>query len=167
GGALAGMLAAFAAAAGTPEGMLSGQAADIAATAAAGSGATTPLETVTAIHRRKTAALIRTCLTLGGTAGRARPEQMQALELAGADLGLAFQIMDDVLDVTSDSATLGKSAGKDAAQKKLTYPALVGISASLQQAQILAGAALDRLDAAFPTAAPLYQLSELLVRRSR
>ncbi len=167
GGALAGMLAAFAAAAGTPEGMLAGQAADIAATAAAGSGAATPLETVTAIHRRKTAALIRTCLTLGGTAGCARPEQMQALELAGADLGLAFKIMDDVLDVTGDSATLGKSAGKDAAQNKLTYPASVGISASLQQAQILAGAALDRLDAAFPTAAPLYQLSELLVRRSR
>lgn len=164
---LGGMLAIFAAAAGTPEGMLAGQADDLTASAEAATGAATPLETVTAIHRRKTAALIRAALVLGGAAGGARPAQMQALESAGADLGLAFQITDDVLDVTGNARTLGKSPGKDAAQHKLTYPALVGISASLQQAQILGGAALDRLDAAFPTAAPLYRLSEMLVRRNQ
>lgn len=164
---LGGMLAIFAAAAGTPEGMLAGQAADLTATAQAAGGGETPLATVTAIHRRKTAALIRAALLLGGAIGGARPAQMQALEAAGADLGLAFQITDDVLDVTGDAKTLGKSPGKDAAQNKLTYPALVGLSASLQQAHILRGAALDRLDAAFPAAAPLFQVSELLVRRKQ
>ncbi|MGH9535803.1 MAG: polyprenyl synthetase family protein [Terriglobales bacterium] len=161
------LIAPFAAAAGTPEGMLAGQAEDLAASGAATLGAPTALATVTAIHRRKTGALIRCGLHLGGVVGGGNPAQIEALDAAGDDLGLAFQITDDVLDVTSDAATLGKSPGKDAAQHKLTYPALVGIAASLQQAQILAAAALDRLTAVFPYAEPLLQLSESLVGRAR
>lgn len=172
------LLPGFAAAAGTPEGMLAGQAADIAATitagmsahgAAAGSkkGAEISLATVTAIHRRKTGAVIRACMTLGGIVGGAKGKRLQVLESAGNDLGLAFQITDDVLDVTSDAATLGKSPGKDAAQNKLTYPALVGIGASLQQAQILADAALARLGETFEHAEPLLQLCRDLARRTK
>lgn len=176
------LLPGFAAAAGTPEGMLAGQAADIAASMAAGIAADTapnvaaggsqksariPLATVTAIHRRKTGAVIRACLTLGGVVGGAKGKRLQVLESAGNDLGLAFQITDDVLDVTSDAATLGKSPGKDAAQNKLTYPALVGIGASLQQAQILADAALARLGETFEHAEPLLQLCRELARRTK
>ena len=182
------LLPGFAAAAGTPEGMLAGQAADIAASITAGisagasaksaadhpgagsagpSGADISLATVTAIHRRKTGAVIRACLTLGGVVGGAKGKRLQVLESAGNDLGLAFQITDDVLDVTSDAATLGKSPGKDAAQNKLTYPALVGIGASLQQAQILADAALARLGETFEHAEPLLQLCRELARRTK
>jgi geranylgeranyl pyrophosphate synthase len=88
-----------------------------------------------AIHRRKTGAMIEAALAMGGLIAGARAEQLNALHALGRDVGLAFQIVDDVLDATADSATLGKTAGKDAKANKATYVKLHG----LEGARRLAG----------------------------
>ncbi len=108
------------------------------------------------IHLRKTAALIAASLVLGGTIGGGAPEQIGQLRRAGLELGLAFQIMDDVLDATADSATLGKTAGKDAKADKTTSVKLHGLEASRRHAVARSEAALAALrplpgDASFLT----------------
>ncbi len=97
------------------------------------------------IHRGKTAALIRASCALGAIAGGATAAQRAALERFGEDIGLAFQIADDVLDATADAATLGKTPGKDAAQGKLTYVAVHGLAAARAEAQRLEATALAAL----------------------
>ena len=97
------------------------------------------------IHRGKTAALIRASCALGAIAGGATPAQYAALEAFGEDIGLAFQVADDVLDATADAATLGKTPGKDAAQGKLTYVAVHGLAAARAEAQRLEASALAAL----------------------
>ncbi len=109
------------------EGLLAGiQAGSAAAQAAAGR--------LEAIHRAKTAALIRASCELGGLCAGAQPVARAALAGFGEALGLAFQIQDDVLDATASSAALGKTAGKDQAQGKLTYVALLGLEGAQQEA---------------------------------
>lgn len=87
------------------------------------------------IHEHKTAALIRSCCRLGAMAGNATPAQLKALTAYGHGLGVAFQILDDILDVTATTEQLGKTAGKDVAAKKATYPSLLG----LEKARVEAG----------------------------
>jgi len=89
------------------------------------------------IHERKTAAMIVLSLRLGGMMANATPKQLKALTDFGKALGLAFQIIDDILDVTQSSKQLGKSAGKDLAAKKATYPAIIGLEASRKEASKL------------------------------
>jgi geranylgeranyl pyrophosphate synthase len=118
------------------------------------------------IHLNKTAAMIEASLVMGGLCGGASDAQVEALRLAGRELGLAFQIVDDILDATSDTATLGKTAGKDARAGKATYVSVHGIEAAKRIAgehSDLAIAALLRLpgDTAF-----LAALAEGLVRRT-
>jgi geranylgeranyl pyrophosphate synthase len=106
---------------------------------------TTELET---IHRSKTGALITASLRLGGIAAGAGDDALRALTTAGDDLGLAFQIADDVLDATSSSETLGKTAGHDAALAKSTYVSTLGVDAARARGEGLIASAMDILDAA-------------------
>jgi farnesyl diphosphate synthase len=105
------------------------------------------LERVRGIHRRKTAALIRASLEIGAILGGAGPPARRALAAYGEALGLAFQIVDDCLDLTSTPEELGKSPGKDQAAAKLTWPSCVGIEASRDEAVALAEGARRELTA--------------------
>lgn len=108
-------------------GMCGGQALDLDATGAKTSPSAAELER---LHAMKTGALIRAAVRLGALCGGAGADEMRRLDRYADALGLAFQVRDDILDVESDSATLGKTAGKDAAQDKATFPALLGMPAS-------------------------------------
>lgn len=134
-------------------GMCGGQAIDIGAV-----GGRLDESQLSDMHARKTGALIRAAVRLGGLAAAAPSELLAVLDDYARALGLAFQIKDDLLDVESDSATLGKTAGKDAAQGKPTYVALLGVSgarARLQQQAQHMHAALQRLPMASPALAEL------------
>jgi geranylgeranyl diphosphate synthase type II len=110
-----------------PCGMVGGQAIDLAA---AGSGASFDAEGLRAMHARKTGALLRASVAAGAIMAGGSEQQIAAIEVFGSELGLAFQIVDDILDVEGASADLGKTAGKDAAAGKPTYPAIYGLDAS-------------------------------------
>jgi len=99
------------------------------------------------IHLNKTAAMIEAAFVMGGHVGGAMPSDLASLRRAGRHLGLAFQIIDDILDATADTATLGKTAGKDAAADKTTYVKLHGLDASRKIAAELSAAARDALRA--------------------
>jgi farnesyl diphosphate synthase len=107
------------------DGMCAGQALDMAAT-----GRALPLQELESLHTLKTGALIRAAVRMGALAAGAPPAAMPVLDRYATALGLAFQIRDDVLDVEGDAAQLGKTAGKDQAQGKSTYPALLGMARS-------------------------------------
>ena len=166
------MLRTLARAAGTPAGMVAGQVADLEAAAPALSPAASlagnralTLETVRAIHTRKTAALIAASVVLGGLAAQASTAQLQVLEQFGTAIGLAFQIVDDLLDLTGSDAQLGKTAGKDAAQAKATYPAAVGAAAAHAEAQRLERQARELIAGWGEPAARLQALATLMVER--
>jgi geranylgeranyl diphosphate synthase type II len=134
-------------------GMVGGQAIDLQLTGQAGPRPTDSslldLEVLQDMHARKTGALIRAAAVVGATIAGADAAIVQAVDEFGAELGLGFQIIDDVLDVESTDAALGKTAGKDAAAGKLTYPALVGLDASRALARDAIGRAesvLERMD---------------------
>jgi geranylgeranyl pyrophosphate synthase len=141
-------------------GMAGGQAIDLAAIGRQISQAELEL-----MHRRKTGALIEASILMAAEAGElpAR-EWQQELSAYAAHVGLAFQVWDDVLDVTSDSATLGKTAGKDADQSKPTYPALLGLQVSAAYAQQLADAALTALGS-HARFEPLRRIARFVVER--
>jgi geranylgeranyl diphosphate synthase type II len=124
------------------KGMIGGQVADIAAT---GSDEATP-ELLDFIHRNKTGKLLTASAVLGGLLANAAGEKIEALRRYGNAVGLAFQIVDDLLDQEEDAATLGKTAGKDLAQGKLTYPALFGTDAARARVEALLGEALHNAD---------------------
>jgi geranylgeranyl pyrophosphate synthase len=164
------MLRALARAAGTPAGMVAGQVADLEASApqvSATENLALTLETVRAIHTRKTAALIGASVVLGGLAAQADAAQLQVLEQFGAAIGLAFQIVDDLLDLTGSDLQLGKTAGKDAAQAKATYPAAVGAAAAHAEAQRLQRQARELIAGWGAPAARLQALATLMVERQR
>lgn len=138
------MLAELARASGVA-GMCGGQALDIDAT-----GAQINVRELERLHALKTGALLRCAVRLGALAANADAAQHAALDRYADALGLAFQIRDDLLDIEGDAATLGKTAGKDQAQDKATFPALLGLAASRARLQELAAsmqAALDSVDA--------------------
>jgi geranylgeranyl diphosphate synthase type II len=119
------------------------------------------------IHRGKTAAMISVSLRLGAMSANAAPAQVQALGKFGENLGLAFQIVDDILDITQTSEQLGKSAGKDAAAGKATYPAVFGLEKSHREAARLTKAALKALEPFGEKAALLRAIAgQLLGRQS-
>jgi geranylgeranyl diphosphate synthase type II len=127
-----------------PCGMVGGQAIDLEA---AGTGRGVDAEGLRAMHARKTGALIRASALAGGVMAGADEAQLQAIQRYGDELGLAFQIVDDILDVEGASQDLGKTAGKDAARNKPTYPALYGLDASRAMAGACIAHALDALRA--------------------
>ncbi len=147
-------------AAGTVNGMVGGQVADVQA-----EGKPVDAAALEYIHRSKTAALIRASVVAGALAGGAPDQDVARLGRFGEAIGWAFQVVDDLLDVEESSAALGKTAGKDQAQKKATYPALFGIEKSRAFAQELAARAHRELDCYGDRAAHLRQLADYLVVR--
>ncbi len=129
-----------------------------------------PLQRVQTIHRLKTAALIRGSCRMGGLCGNATEAQLQALTTYGESVGLMFQVVDDLLDVTQTTEHLGKAAGKDADKGKLTYPGLIGIEASNAEVERLryeAHQALERLGLSAQRTRNLHELCDYLAVRSK
>jgi len=158
-GSLRDVLADIADAAGHA-GMVGGQVADLES-----EGKRVSVDAVDYIHRHKTGALIRTALRVGARICGGTPTQIDALSAAGAALGLAFQIVDDILDVVSSSAELGKTVGKDQAQQKATYPALSGLDASRARARALLAEAEAALAGFGPPAEPIRALGRFILER--
>jgi len=147
---------------GTVDGMIGGQVVDLEAEH------TKPdLQMLEYIHRSKTAALITASVVSGGLYAGADGEMVEKLRSFGKSIGLAFQIVDDVLDVTQTSEQLGKTAGKDTAAEKATYPALFGIDESLKKADSLVEAADTALDSFGSRADALKALARFLVERKK
>lgn len=111
-----------------------------------GEGRALSLDELRAIHNGKTTALIMAAVRLGGMAAGCTAEQLDALTEYGRGLGLAFQIIDDILDITSSPEVLGKSIGKDARVQKATYPAVVGMEQAREEARALTASARAALD---------------------
>jgi geranylgeranyl diphosphate synthase, type II len=147
---------------GTIDGMIGGQVIDLEA-----EHSKPDLATLEYIHRAKTAALITASLVSGGLYAGGADEEIQRLRLFGQQIGLAFQIVDDVLDLTQTSEQLGKTAGKDMAAEKTTYPALFGINESLKKADKLVAEAFAQLDAFGERADTLKELARYLVERKK
>ena len=123
------------------------------------------LDSLERIHRRKTGALISVSLKLGGLTAGASPEKLQSLTEYGKHLGLAFQIVDDLLDLEGSQAKMGKKIGKDAGQGKLTYPALIGAEQSQIRAAQMSQAAIAALEPFGNKADPLKLLAKFVVDR--
>lgn len=147
---------------GTVDGMIGGQVVDLEAEHTK----PTP-EMLEYIHRSKTAALITASLVSGGLYAGAKDSQVAKLRAFGRGIGLAFQIVDDVLDVTQTSEQLGKTAGKDTASEKATYPVLFGIEGSIKKADALVNEALAELDSFGERAETLKELARFLVERKK
>jgi geranylgeranyl diphosphate synthase type II len=154
------LIAEIAAAAGTRDGMVGGQVADLES-----EGQTVTADGLAYIHRSKTAALIRASIVSGAIAGGAEDADLARLRSFGDLIGWAFQVTDDILDVEESSATLGKTAGKDQAQRKATYPALFGLAKSHEFARDLATRAIAELEPYGVRAQHLRELGDFLVLR--
>jgi geranylgeranyl diphosphate synthase type II len=145
---------------GTVEGMIGGQVLDIES-----EHLKPTAELVDAIHRAKTGALIRVSVVAGGVYAGASADDVARLDLFGRKAGLAFQIADDVLDMTEDSANLGKTAGKDQATEKVTWPAVFGIEQSQRHAEALIDEAFAALEPYGSRADNLKAVARYLVER--
>jgi geranylgeranyl pyrophosphate synthase len=145
-------------------GMVGGQAIDIELT---GRGGAASEDDVRGIHLRKTAALIRAALVLGAELAGAPGDEVAKVARFGDLAGLAFQVVDDVLDVTTDAATLGKTQGKDAEEGKVTYPAVLGLEGAQREAVRLCSESLDALRGIAFTgdSAPLEALTRFILER--
>ena len=155
------MISALAGASGS-RGMAGGQAIDLESV-----GKKLDLAGLKQMHAMKTGALLSCSVHLGGIAAKLNPAQMQHLQNYSEALGLAFQIVDDVLDATSDSQTLGKTAGKDAANNKPTYVTLMGLDYAQKAAKDLQETAIASLESFGPKAQALKDLALLVVNRGK
>jgi geranylgeranyl diphosphate synthase type II len=147
---------------GTIDGMIGGQVVDLEA-----EHKKPDLPTLEYIHRSKTAALITASVVSGGMYAGATAKDIAHLRTYGQSIGLAFQIVDDVLDLTQTSEQLGKTAGKDAAAEKATYPALFGIDESTRKADALVDQACAELNKYGPAASTLKDLAHYLIERKK
>lgn len=147
--------------AGGARGMIGGQLRDLA-----GEGSSLSLEERQTIHSAKTAALIVASVKMGGLAADAGEARIVALERYGRAVGLAFQIMDDVLDVTSTASALGKTTGRDAALGKSSYPALLGVEGARERAEALIADALESLAEQQMLTQELSQVANFIVTRT-
>src|SRR5215467_6975985 len=147
---------------GTVDGMIGGQVKDLEA-----ERSKPDAETLEYIHRSKTGALITASLVAGGIYAGGSHAEVQRLRDFGRCIGLAFQIVDDVLDVTQSSEQLGKTAGKDTASEKATYPALFGIDESLRRADELINSGCAALDSFAQRSQTLKELAHFLVERKK
>ncbi len=158
---LLGTMAATLFEAGGVEGMVGGQWLDLEA-----ERRQLDLPELIAVHRGKTGALVQASCVLGGLAARASGDGLLALQRYGADIGLAFQIADDVLDVTGTSDQLGKTAGKDEALSKSTYAQVLGVEGARAEAERLARSAMDHLERAGLATPALGALAHYIVTRN-
>lgn len=143
--------------------MVGGQADDLAAEEQETGG----LDELEKIHRRKTGAMLEVSLQLGGVIASATPEQLNALQQFGRNLGLAFQVVDDLLDFDGNEEELGKRTGKDANRGKLTYPVLLGVEASKQRAVELVDEAIDATTVFNDRSEPFVTLAKFVLERRR
>jgi geranylgeranyl diphosphate synthase type II len=150
----------LATASGTFNGMIGGQVHDIE-----GEGKSPTAELLESIHRAKTGALLRASVRMGAIFASANPEQLAAISSFGEHVGLAFQIVDDILDVEQPSEALGKTAGKDAQQKKITFPAVYGLEQSRTMAEQERLSAYSSLEVFGQRADRLRQIADLIVTR--
>ncbi len=155
------IISEIAAATGTIDGMIGGQVVDLES-----EGKSIGPEILEYIHHSKTGALLTACVRCGALAANANDSELQKMSDFGNKIGLVFQIVDDILDVTSSSETLGKTAGKDEKVKKATYPSLYGIEASRNKAKELASAALESIADLGERAAALRNLAQFIVGRT-
>jgi len=154
------MVTEIASAAGTIKGMVGGQVADLE-----NEGKKVGPADLEYIHQSKTAALIRASVTSGALCAGASKEDVARLRRFGENIGWAFQVTDDILDVEESSAALGKTAGKDIAQQKATYPAVFGLERSHEIAEELSAKAIAELQAFGERAERLRTIGEFLVQR--
>jgi geranylgeranyl diphosphate synthase type II len=147
-------------ASGTVDGMIGGQVTDIE-----GERQTPTAELLDSIHRAKTGALLRASVRMGGVCAGGDAARIEALSQYGEHVGLAFQIVDDILDVEESSEALGKTAGKDAAQGKITFPAVYGIDASRRMAHEQCAQAHEALEPFGTRARRLHEIADLIVHR--
>jgi geranylgeranyl diphosphate synthase, type II len=147
---------------GTVDGMIGGQVVDLEAEQMQPTA-----EMLEYIHRAKTAALITASLVSGGLYAGGKDSEVKKLRAFGQSIGLAFQIVDDVLDVTQSSEQLGKTAGKDTTAHKATYPSLFGIEESVRKADALVDSAFSELDGFGERANTLKDLARYLVERKK
>jgi geranylgeranyl diphosphate synthase type II len=132
-----------------------------------GAGSASRVEHLESIHRRKTGALFTACLQLGGITAEAGPEQLAALECYAADFGLAFQIVDDLLDFLGSTDKLGKQTGKDIERGKLTFPGLLGVAASRRRASELTASACQAATLFGDRGKRLTKMANFVLERSR
>jgi geranylgeranyl diphosphate synthase type II len=142
--------------------LVAGQVADLEA-----EGKKIPASQLRYIHERKTSALLRCSVRLGGMSANCTPAQLKALTDFGYHVGLAFQVIDDILDITQTSEKLGKTAGKDSKAQKATYPSIVGLEKSRQIAQDLTHRAFAALKPFDGRAVALEALAQFLLKRDR
>lgn len=156
------LVSELATASGTVGGMIAGQVHDIE-----GEQQSPTAELLDCIHRAKTGALLRASVRMGAIYAGASDSQLDALSRYGEHIGLAFQIVDDLLDILQTSEQLGKTAGKDVSQQKITFPAVYGIDASRQMAECERTAAHGCLGGFGDRARRLHELADLIVDRSK
>ena len=142
--------------------LIAGQVADLE-----GEGSHISAQHLRYIHERKTSALLCCSVRLGGMSANCTPAQLQALTAFGYNVGLAFQVIDDILDVTQTSEKLGKTAGKDTKAQKATYPSIVGLDRSRKIAAQLTQRAFASLKSFKGKAVALEALADFLLRRDR
>ncbi len=155
------IISEIAAATGTVDGMIGGQVVDLES-----EGKPIDAKILEYIHHSKTGALLAACVRCGALAAGGGPAQLKMLSEFGSVIGLVFQIVDDILDVTSSSETLGKTAGKDEKAMKATYPALYGIEASRRKAKELMAVALKSIESLGGQADALRSLAQFIVSRT-
>lgn len=156
------LIALFADAAGTPSGMVAGQQLDLDA-----EGETLSFLALENIHRQKTGALITASTVAGAIIGNAPAAELEAIRMYAEKLGLLFQITDDLLDVTQETAALGKTAGKDAAAAKATYPGHYGLEKTREMVKQTTADALETLSTIERDTALLRCLATLIAERER
>ena len=144
--------------------MCGGQALDLAAT---GNGSSLSVQALERLHSLKTGALIRASVRMGALCGGASDDELERLDRYADALGLAFQVRDDILDIEGDSATLGKTAGKDVAQDKATFPALIGLDASRARLDELRRTMDDALAPFGERTSALAALGRMAIERDR
>ena len=150
-----------------PEGMVGGQCDDLLAEKlGAAEKQDNAVEMLHAIHARKTGAMIRASVVLGGVAAGGTTAELEKLAIYGDCIGIAFQIVDDLLDVESTSENTGKRTGKDSERGKLTFPGIYGVQASRDRAEKLVEQAIETIDSFGSVATPLKQLARYITDRS-
>lgn len=147
--------------------LVGGQADDLAKGVGTNPARNGDLEELESIHQRKTGALFVAALELGGLVAVATPEQLSALKAYGQSIGLAFQITDDLLDVSGTQAAVGKRLAKDANRGKLTFPQLMGIEASRQRAERLVDEGCAMIEILGSSGEPLGELARMVLTRKK
>ncbi len=156
------LISLFAAAAGTPGGMVAGQQLDLDA-----EGLKLSIEDIEQIHRQKTGALISASAVAGALIGEASDAELEAIGIYSSKLGLLFQITDDLLDITQATETLGKTAGKDLAVEKATYPGHFGIEKTREMAAVICSETREALSPIKRDTALLASFADYVLSRSR